>query len=114
MESRETFHNTIVDNVLSFPMSPYMTYLVKWNQGYQNPKTTRKCGFWQKAGNRFSVGARYELVPELSYRNNLFINEVCLMILSYGAEFQVAHASVQFYPFGKNLPGVSSRHKTSY
>jgi hypothetical protein len=80
MESHETFHNTIVDNVLNSPTSPHMTYLVKWNQGYQNLKTTRKCGFRQKTGNRFSVGARFELVPELNYRTNLFRNEVWHML----------------------------------
>jgi hypothetical protein len=100
IQSQETCNLRIVDNFLSFLMSSHMTYLVKWSQGYQNPKTARKCRFQQKAGNRFGVGARYELVPELSYMNNLFRNEVWLTILSDGAEFQAAHASVQFYPFG--------------
>jgi hypothetical protein len=45
MESQESFNNSIIDNVLSFPMRPHMTYLVKQNQGYHNLKTTRKSIF---------------------------------------------------------------------
>jgi hypothetical protein len=71
MESPETFNDVIVDNFLSFQMHPHMTYLVKRNQGYHNPKTTRKCGFQQKAGNRYGVGARQELASELSCHGNL-------------------------------------------
>jgi hypothetical protein len=59
MESQETFNNSIVDNVLSFPTRHHMTYLVKRNQGYRNPKTARNCGFRQKVENWFGVGARY-------------------------------------------------------
>jgi hypothetical protein len=76
MQSQETPNQSIVDNFLSFQRHTHATYLVKPNQSYRNPKIARKCEFQQKAGNRFGVGARYELVPDLSYRNNLFRIEV--------------------------------------
>jgi hypothetical protein len=47
MESQGTFNNSIVHNILRFLTYPHMTYLVKRNQDYRNPKTARKCGFWQ-------------------------------------------------------------------
>jgi hypothetical protein len=58
----------------------------------------RKCGFQQKAGNRFGVRTIYELAPEPSYLDNLVRKEVWLMIFSDWAwsskrqNFQVSFA----------------------
>jgi hypothetical protein len=43
IQSQETSNNSIVENILSFPMHPDMTYLVKANQSYrsQNREETR-------------------------------------------------------------------------
>jgi hypothetical protein len=58
MHSQEIFHNTIVDNILSFLTHPHSTYLVMSNQSYRNRKTVRKHEFRRKPGNRFGVVAR--------------------------------------------------------
>jgi hypothetical protein len=84
MKAQKTLNTNIIGNFLRFPTHPYMTCSGKQNQRYRNLNTGRKHKFWQKVGNKFGVGARYELVPGLSYKNNLFRNEVWLMILSDG------------------------------
>jgi hypothetical protein len=58
IQSQESSNNGIVENVLSFLIHPHTTYLVKLNPSYHNRKTARKCGFQQKAGNKFGVGPR--------------------------------------------------------
>jgi hypothetical protein len=51
-----TFNTNIADNVLSFLMHPYMTYLVKRNQSYYDLKTAWKRWFQQKAEKNFAFG----------------------------------------------------------
>jgi hypothetical protein len=58
LQSQETFNNSIVNNILSFPTDSHMTYLVKPDQGCRNMKTASKRDFQQKAGNGFGIGAR--------------------------------------------------------
>jgi hypothetical protein len=84
MKAQKNLKTNIVGNFLWFPTHPYTTCSGKQNQRYRNLNTGRKHEFRQKARNRFGAGARYELVPELSYKNNLSRNEVWLMILSDG------------------------------
>jgi hypothetical protein len=62
-------------------------------------KIVRKRGFQRKARNRLGVGAGYELVPKLSYRNNLFRNEVWLIIFSHWAEFKAEKSFGSILPF---------------
>jgi hypothetical protein len=100
MPSQETFNTNMVDNFLSSSTAIYTPYSIKPNKSYSPRKVADQHRFWQKPETDSVLEQGYELVPELSYRNNLFINEVWLMILLDGAEFQAAHASVQFYPFG--------------
>jgi hypothetical protein len=61
MKSQETFNTNIVFDFLSLLTAICMHYFDKYNKSYSHWKVADQRRFQQKAGNRFSFGARVKI-----------------------------------------------------